>query len=146
MRGRWGELHLRRAVELAGLVDRCDFEEQVHLATSDAHARPDLVVRLAGGRSVVVDAKVPLDAFLDATSTDDPDQRTPSWPATRASCAATSSCSARKRYWRSLPETPEFVVLFLPAESFLSAGARGRRRPPRVRRRRVASCSPARPR
>ena len=65
MRGRWGELHLRRAVEIAGLVDRCDFAEQVRLA--DGAQRPDLVVRLAGGRSVVVDAKVPLDAFLDAT-------------------------------------------------------------------------------
>src|SRR3954449_3928370 len=73
VRGTWGELHLRRAVELAGLVDRCDFDEQVQLA--DGAQRPDLVVRLAGGRSVVVDAKVPLDAFLDATSTDDPDQR-----------------------------------------------------------------------
>src|SRR6476661_7694833 len=69
VRGRWGELHLRRAVELAGLVDRCDFAEQVRL--DDGARRPDLVVRLVGGRSVVVDAKVPLDAYLDATSTDD---------------------------------------------------------------------------
>src|SRR5215218_8500032 len=73
VRGRWGELHLRRAVELAGLVDRCDFDEQVHLA--DGAQRPDVVVRLAGARSVVVDAKVPLDAFLDATATDEPDLR-----------------------------------------------------------------------
>src|SRR3954468_11361584 len=73
VRGRWGELHLRRAVEVAGLVDRCDFLEQVRLA--DGALRPDLVIPLAGGRSVVVDAKVPLDAFLDATSTDEPDQR-----------------------------------------------------------------------
>ena len=71
VRGRWGELHLRRAVELAGLVDRCDFTEQVRL--DDGARRPDLVVRLVGGRSVVVDAKVPLDAYLDATSTDDED-------------------------------------------------------------------------
>src|SRR3954447_9697814 len=77
VRGRWGELHLRRAVELAGLVDRCDFDEQVHLrGDADTSLRPDLVVRLAGGRSVVVDAKVPLDAFLDATAADDaPDER-----------------------------------------------------------------------
>src|SRR5262245_29337112 len=73
VRGRWGELHLRRAVEVAGLVDRCDFAEQVRLA--DGAQRPDLVIRLAGGRSLVVDAKVPLDAFLDATSADDPDER-----------------------------------------------------------------------
>ena len=69
VRGRWGELHLRRAVELAGLVDRCDFSEQVRL--DDGALRPDLVVHLVGRRQVVVDAKVPLDAYLDATSTDD---------------------------------------------------------------------------
>ena len=73
VRGRWGELHLRRAVELAGLVDRCDFSEQVRLA--DGAQRPDLVVHLVGGRQVVVDAKVPLDAYLDATSTDDEAER-----------------------------------------------------------------------
>ena len=73
VRGRWGELHLRRAVELAGLVDRCDFAEQVRL--DDGALRPDLVVHLAGGRQVVVDAKVPLDAYLDATSTDDDAER-----------------------------------------------------------------------
>ena len=105
------------------------------------------MVRLAGGRSVVVDAKVPLDAFLDATSTDDARRSaTPTWPATRASCAATSSCSGSKRYWRSLPETPEFVVLFLPAESFLL----GRRSRPTGRSSSTpptgASCWPARPR
>jgi len=74
VRGQWGELHLRRAVELAGMVEHCDFDEQVHLAREDGHLRPDLVVRLAGGRSVVVDAKVPLDAQLDALATDDPDE------------------------------------------------------------------------
>ena len=66
VRGQWGELHLRRAVELAGMVEHCDFQEQVHLTREDGNLRPDLVVRLAGGRSVVVDAKVPLDAHLDA--------------------------------------------------------------------------------
>ena len=81
VRGRWGELHLRRAVELAGLVDRCDFAEQVRL--DDGARRPDLVVRLVGGRSVVVDAKVPLDAYLDATV----DRRRGRAP--RATCAGT---------------------------------------------------------
>jgi DNA recombination protein RmuC len=120
VRGRWGELHLRRAVELAGLVDRCDFEEQVHLA--DGALRPDLVVRLAGGRAVVVDAKVPLDAFLDATSTDDPDEREADLARHARQLRAHIELLGSKRYWRSLPETPEFVVLFLPAESFLAAG------------------------
>jgi DNA recombination protein RmuC len=131
VRGRWGELHLRRAVELAGLVDRCDFEEQVHLrGDADSSLRPDLVVRLAGGRSVVVDAKVPLDAFLDATGTDtgsgtdegvDPDEREAHLARHARQLRSHVELLGSKRYWRSLPETPEFVVLFLPAESFLSA-------------------------
>jgi DNA recombination protein RmuC len=120
VRGRWGELHLRRAVELAGLVDRCDFQEQVHLA--DGARRPDLVVRLAGGRAVVIDAKVPLDAFLDATSTDEPDEREAHLARHARQLRAHIEMLGSKRYWRSLPETPEFVVLFLPAESFLAAG------------------------
>jgi len=120
VRGRWGELHLRRAVELAGLVDRCDFLEQVHLA--DGTLRPDLVVTLAGGRSVVVDAKVPLDAFLDATATDDPDERDAHLSRHARQLRSHIDALGSKRYWRSLPETPEFVVLFLPAESFLAAG------------------------
>jgi DNA recombination protein RmuC len=131
VRGRWGELHLRRAVELAGLVDRCDFEEQVHLrGDADSSLRPDLVVRLAGGRSVVVDAKVPLDAFLDATGTDtgtgtdegvDTDEREAHLARHAHQLRSHVELLGSKRYWRSLPETPEFVVLFLPAESFLSA-------------------------
>ncbi len=122
VRGRWGELHLRRAVELAGLVDRCDFEEQVHLRDdADATLRPDLVVTLVGGRSVVVDAKVPLDAFLDATSTDDPDQRDAQLARHARQLRGHVELLGSKRYWRALNETPEFVVLFLPAESFLSA-------------------------
>ena len=119
VRGRWGELHLRRTVELAGLVDRCDFAEQVSLA--DGALRPDLVVHLAGGRSVVVDAKVPLDAFLDASATDDPDSRDAHLARHARQLRAHADVLGSKRYWRALPETPEFVVLFLPAESFLSA-------------------------
>ena len=122
VRGRWGELHLRRAVEVAGLVDRCDFLEQVQLHDgADRTLRPDLVVRLAGERSVVVDAKVPLDAFLDATAADDPDQRDAHLARHARQLRAHVELLGSKRYWRSLPETPEFVVLFLPAESFLSA-------------------------
>ncbi len=122
VRGRWGELHLRRAVEVAGLVDRCDFLEQVHLPDGiDRALRPDLVVRLAGDRSVVVDAKVPLDAFLDATATDDPDHRDGHLARHARQLRGHIELLGSKRYWRSLPETPEFVVLFLPAESFLSA-------------------------
>ncbi len=119
VRGRWGELHLRRAVELAGLADRCDFAEQVQLA--DGALRPDLVVRLAGNRQIVVDAKVPLDAFLDATSTDDERDRETHLARHAARLRQHVDQLAAKRYWRALPESPEFVVMFVPAEAFLSA-------------------------
>ncbi|MDF1605370.1 DNA recombination protein RmuC [Nocardioides sp. YIM 152315] len=119
VRGRWGELHLRRAVELAGLVDRCDFAEQVRL--DDGARRPDLVVRLVGGRSVVVDAKVPLDAYLDATSTDDAEDHRRHLARHAAQLRTHVDALGGKRYWRSLAESPEFVVLFVPAESFLAA-------------------------
>lgn len=119
VRGRWGELHLRRAVELAGLVDRCDFTEQAQL--DDGARRPDLVVNLAGGRRVVVDAKVPLDAYLDATSVDD-DQAREGHLARHARQVRTHVDQlATKAYWRSVADSPDFVVLFMPAESFLAA-------------------------
>ena len=122
VRGRWGEMHLRRAVELAGLVDRCDFTEQAHTVTrDDAVQRPDLVVQLVGGRRVVVDAKVPLDAFLDATGTDDDDEREAHLARHARQLRQHVDLLASKRYWRSLAGSPEFVVLFVPAESFLSA-------------------------
>jgi len=119
VRGRWGELHLRRAVELAGLVDRCDFSEQVRLA--DGAQRPDLVVHLVGQRSVVVDAKVPLDAYLDATSAPDDDERAAHLARHARQLRQHVDQLSAKAYWRALPETPEFVVLFVPAESFLAA-------------------------
>lgn len=119
VRGRWGELHLRRAVELAGMVDRCDFSEQVRL--DDGARRPDLVVHLAGGRAVVVDAKVPLDAYLDATATDDEEAHAAHLQRHARQLRSHVDLLGSKAYWRSLPETPEFVVLFVPAESFLSA-------------------------
>jgi DNA recombination protein RmuC len=125
VRGRWGELHLRRVVELAGLVERCDFSEQVSAATAERRVRPDLVVHLAGGRNVVVDAKVPLDAFLDAEGvTDAPgSDRERSEHLRRHAQAMRQHVDtlAGKAYWRALGATPEFVVLFVPGESFLSA-------------------------
>jgi len=122
VRGRWGELHLRRAVELAGMVDRCDFSEQVSRpGPDDRLLRPDLVVRLAGGKHVVVDAKVPLDAFLDATGADDDEQRSVQLRRHARQLRQHVDTLAGKAYWRALPATPEFVVLFVPGESFLSA-------------------------
>lgn len=119
VRGRWGEMHLRRAVELAGLVDQCDFSEQVQL--DDGALRPDLVVRLAGGKSLVVDSKVPLDAFLDATSADDEALREHHLDRHARQLRTHVDQLSSKAYWRSLEDSPEFVVLFVPAEAFLYA-------------------------
>jgi DNA recombination protein RmuC len=121
VRGRWGELHLRRAVEIAGMVSRCDFAEQVSLRNDDGLLRPDLVVNLAGGKNVVVDAKVPLDAFLDATSAASDDARDAHLARHARQLRQHVDALSAKGYWRSLPATPEFVVLFVPGESFLSA-------------------------
>ncbi len=123
VRGRWGELHLRRAVELAGLVDRCDFSEQVTTTTGDVRQRPDLIVRLAGGRHVVVDAKVPLEGFLDAVECPegDEDERAAHLARHARHLRHHVDALASKAYWRALSGTPEFVVMFVPGESFLSA-------------------------
>ncbi len=128
VRGRWGELHLRRVVELAGMVDRCDFTEQLSTQVTDADEqrvrRPDLVVHLAGGKHVVVDAKVPLDAFLDACAAeqnDDDEHRRAHLLRHGRQLRQHVDMLAGKAYWRAFPTTPEFVVLFVPGESFLSA-------------------------
>jgi len=125
VRGRWGEMQLRRAVELAGLVDRCDFTEQHHLRGEDAVLRPDLVVHLAGGKQVVVDSKVPLDAFLDVTATDDPDEQAAHLARHARQVRQHVDGLSSKRYWRAIGDSPEFVVLFLPGEAFLSAALDG---------------------
>ncbi len=120
VRGRWGEMHLRRAVELAGLVDRCDFTEQGSHRDGDVTLRPDLVVHLAGGREVVVDSKVPLDAFLDATGADDEDTIQVHLVRHARQLRNHVDGLAAKAYWRQLDAAPEFVVLFVPGEAFLS--------------------------
>jgi DNA recombination protein RmuC len=120
VRGRWGELHLQRAVELAGMVEHCDFSLQVSAQADEQRLRPDLVVHLSGGKQVVVDAKVPLDAFLDATSTDDPTVREQELARHARQLRQHVDTLAGKSYWRGLDTTPEFVVLFVPGEAFLS--------------------------
>jgi DNA recombination protein RmuC len=121
VRGQWGELHLRRSIELAGMVEHCDFEQQVHLVGADRIQRPDVVVHLAGGKSLIVDAKVPLAAYLDALATDDPDEQRAHLAHHARQLRTHVDQLAGKAYWRAQPSSPEFVVLFVPAESFLSA-------------------------
>jgi DNA recombination protein RmuC len=119
VRGQWGELHLRRTVELAGLVDHCDFAEQV--TYDDGRLRPDLVVSLAGGRTIAVDAKAPLAAFLDLTGADDPADHDRALARLGEHVRKHVADLGSRRYWEALATTPEFVVLFLPGEAILQA-------------------------
>ncbi|REF35599.1 DNA recombination protein RmuC [Thermasporomyces composti] len=120
VRGRWGELHLARAAELAGLVEHCDITFQHSTSTADGVHRPDAVVRLAGGKHIVIDAKVPLEAFLEAAEATDDEARERGLVAHARQVRAHVDALASKAYWRRLPATPEFVVLFMPGEAFLS--------------------------
>ncbi|MBD0292248.1 MAG: DNA recombination protein RmuC, partial [Jiangellaceae bacterium] len=120
VRGRWGEMQLRRVVEAAGMVEHCHFEEQASLRTSDGMLRPDLVVRMAGGKSVVIDAKVPLVGWLEAMEAREDDQRAARLKAHVRHVKAHLDELASKRYWEHLDPTPEFVVMFVPAEVFLN--------------------------
>ena len=115
-RGRWGELQLRRVVELAGLAAHIDFDEQV----VTGGLRPDMVVRLAGGKNVVVDSKVSLAAYLEAASAADDATRQLRLAAHARHLRTHVDQLASKAYWTLLPETPEFVVMFIPGEAFLA--------------------------
>ena len=119
-RGRWGELQLRRVVELAGMSPRCDFDEQVSVQAADGALRPDMVVRLAGGKNVVVDSKVSLAAYLEASSAADDATREARLAAHARHLKAHVDQLASKAYWSALPATPEFVVMFVPGEAFLA--------------------------
>lgn len=122
VRGRWGEIQLQRVCELAGMLEHCDFTTQTSLDTSDgARLRPDLTVRLPGRKTIIVDAKAPLAAYLEATEATD--------EAVRKACLKRHAMQIRthvdalskKAYWEQFTDTPEFVVLFLPGEAFFSA-------------------------
>lgn len=119
VRGRWGEHQLRRIVEAAGMLEHCDFAEQVSSATDDQGVRPDLVVRLHGGRSVVVDAKAPFDAYLAAMEARDERTRDNHLDTHARRLRAHVDALAAKSYWAAFEQTPEFVVLFVPADPFL---------------------------
>jgi DNA recombination protein RmuC len=121
VRGRWGEHQLRRVVEAAGMVEHCDFSEQVSAATDEGGIRPDMLIRLAGGRHVVVDAKAPLDAYLTAMEARDERARDAQLDLHAKHLRGHVEALSAKAYWAAFESTPEFVVLFVPADTFLDA-------------------------
>ena len=121
VRGRWGEIQLRRIVESAGMLEHVDFVEQDVVRTDDGMLRPDMVIRLAGGKNVVVDAKVALAGYLDAAQTDDDTVRRDRLAAHARHVRKHIDDLAAKEYWEQFAPAPEFVVMFLPAEAFLHA-------------------------
>lgn len=125
-RGRWGEVQLRRVVEMAGMIEHCDFIEQANVMTDDGALRPDLVVRLPGGRSVVVDAKAVLSAYLEAIEATDDETRLDRQRAHARQLADHIDKLAAKAYWQQFQPAPEFVILFVPGESVLAAACEQR--------------------
>ena len=121
VRGQWGEITLRRLVELAGMVEHCDFIEQSHVRTEDGAVRPDLVIHMPENRQLVVDVKTPLDAYLDAVNAPDDAARDAALQRHATKVAERIRELASKAYWAQFPRSPEFVILFIPGDQFLSA-------------------------
>ncbi len=121
VRGRWGELTLRRLVELAGLTEHCDFTEQLHVAGEEGALRPDLVVHMPEARDLVIDAKTPLDAYLEALEAQTDEQRQLALRKHAQQVETRVRHLASKAYWAQFPQSPDFAVLFLPGDQFLGA-------------------------
>lgn len=121
VRGQWGEITLQRLVELAGMVEYCDFETQAHTPTETGVIRPDMLINLPEGRQLVVDVKTPLDAYLEATEADDETARRNALERHAAIVQGRVRELAAKAYWAQFDNSPEFVILFIPGDQFLSA-------------------------
>ena len=121
VRGRWGEITLRRLVELAGMVEHCDFVEQAHSVSDGQVIRPDMIVKMQDERHLVVDVKTPLDAYLEAVEAQDDAQRKLGLERHAKNVRAHIRMLSTKAYWEQFEESPEFVILFIPGDQFLSA-------------------------
>ncbi len=121
VRGQWGEMTLRRLVELAGMVEHCDFVEQVHVQGEDGALRPDMIVNMPHGRQLVVDVKTPLDAYLSAAEAGSEDERTAALRRHALAVQERVRQLAQKSYWSQFEQSPDFVVLFIPGDQFLAA-------------------------
>ena len=121
VRGNWGEMQLRKCVEFAGMVEHASFEVERYVKGEDGAIRPDLIVSLPNGRSIIVDAKTPLDAFLDASGCEDEVLRSGYLKAHAAQVRKHLDSLCGKAYWKQFPESPDFVVCFLPSEVLFSA-------------------------
>lgn len=121
VRGQWGELSLRRLVEMVGMIEHCDFSEQVQVTGSDGNLRPDMVIHLPDERDIVVDVKTPLDAYLTAQEASDEDSRSRALAAHARNLRSRVRQLADKVYWEQFRTSPDFVVLFVPGEQFLAA-------------------------